>query len=499
MTERNGATGKAMTQKGHFIDGRWLEGTGPAMASRDPAGGAEVWRGRAATVEEIDHAVSAARAAFPAWADRTVQERHAVLESFARQLKAHEASLAETISREVGKPLWESRAEVASMIAKVPITLDAYRQRCATSEVAVGDATGATRFRPHGVVAVFGPFNVPGHIPNGHIVPALLAGNTAVFKPSEAAPGVAQKTVELWENAGLPAGVLNLVQGGRETGQALAAHGGIDGIFFTGGTQGGLALRRLLADRPQRILTLEMGGNNPLVVLNVADFDAAAFATVQSAFLTAGQRCTCARRLVVPRGAAGDAFLDRLIAMIGRIIVAPYNAEPAPFMGPVISTQAAERLLAAQADLLKRGADGVVPMRRIGDTGALLSPGLIDVTGVKDRKDAEIFGPLLQLIRVADFDEAIDEANRTAFGLAAGLLCDRRELYDQFYRRVRAGLINWNRQLTNASSKMPFGGVGLSGNHRPAGYFSVDYCAYPVASIEAERITLPDNLGPGMS
>lgn len=488
-----------MNGASHFVGGHWIEGTGPAMSSTNPATGTANWEGHSATADEVDRAVAAARAAFEPWADRPVEQRLAVLEAFAKQLKAHQDALAETISREVGKPLWESRSEVEAMIAKVPITLEAYRQRCAAAEGKLDGGVGTTRYRPHGVVAVFGPFNMPGHIPNGHVIPALLAGNTVVFKPSEAAPAVAQKTVELWEMAGAPAGVVNLVQGAREAGQALAAHGGIDGLFFTGGTRAGLAIRRMLADRPQLIVALEMGGNNPLIVHEVADLDAAAFATVQSAFLTAGQRCTCARRLIVPRGGAGDAFVERLAAWIGRVVVGSFDAQPQPFMGPVISKRAADHLMDVQEDLLQRGAAGVVPMRRLVSEGAFVSPGLIDVSDVKDRTDAEIFGPLLQLIRVADFDAAMEEANRTAFGLAAGLLCDRRELYDRFYRRARAGLINWNRQLTNASSRLPFGGVGLSGNHRPAGFFSVDYAAYPVASIEAQRVSLPERLGPGIT
>ena len=160
-------------------------------------------------------------------------------------------------------------------------------------------------------------------------------------------------------------------------------------------------------------------------------------------------------------------------------------------MGPVITDTAADRLLAAQEDLRFRGGQTLIPMTSIGPRRAMLSPGLIDVTAVPEVEDVEHFGPLLQLIRVDNFDAALREANRTAFGLAAGLLSDRRDLYTHFYREIRAGVVNWNRPTTGASGKLPFGGIGLSGNHRPSGYYATDYCSYPVASLEAEQLSCP--------
>lgn len=481
-----------------FIDGRWIEGAGPAILSRDPATDQPVWQGNAAAGPQIEAAMNAARTALEAWADLGIEARIAFLLRFAEQLKSHRSELAEIISREIGKPRWESLTEVDSMTGKVPVSIEAFNERRKPVERPMGGGIAATRFKPHGVVAVFGPFNFPGHLPNGHIVPALLAGNTVVFKPSELTPGVAHKTVELWQAAGLPAGVLNLVQGGRETGALLAAHPGIDGLFFTGSATVGRALSRALADHPDKILALEMGGNNPLIVHETADVDAAAYATIQSAFITAGQRCTCARRLIVPAGQAGDAFIERLRESSERVRVGRYTDEPEPFMGPVISRGAADALLAAQSNLKEKGGRTILEMRRIGTSGAMLSPGMIDVTAIPDRPDTEIFGPLLQIVRVPDFSVAIDEANHTAFGLAAGLLSDDRELYEQFFRKIRAGVVNWNRPTTGASGSLPFGGVGLSGNHRPSGYYATDYCSYPVASMEEAKLSLPGKLTPGI-
>jgi succinylglutamic semialdehyde dehydrogenase len=240
-----------------------------------------------------------------------------------------------------------------------------------------------------------------------------------------------------------------------------------------------------------------MGGNNPLIVWNVNDLHAAAYATVQSAYLSAGQRCSCARRLIVPASGDSGEFITRLLEMIQRIRVGQYTDIPEPFMGPVIHKRAADDLLHMQSDLQRRGGKSLVEMRRL-DGDNLLSPGLIDVTEIAERDDNEIFGPLLQLIRVHYFDEAIAEANRTAYGLAAGLLCDDRALYEKFFREIRAGVVNWNRPLTGASSQLPFGGIGNSGNHRPSGSFAADYCSYPIASLESETLTMPATLSPGL-
>jgi succinylglutamic semialdehyde dehydrogenase len=481
----------------HFIAGRWITGDGEPLQSHDPATGDVVWTGRAATAAEVGAAVAAARHAFDGWAMTSLEERTRVIEAFAGQLRGARETLAEIISREVGKPNWESLTEVDAMIGKAALSIRAYAERRKTLRENAAGATAVTRFKPHGVVAVLGPFNFPGHLPNGHILPALLAGNTVVFKPSEMTPAVAAKTIECWNAAGLPPGVLNLVQGARETGAAIAGHPDIDGLYFTGSVAAGLALHRAFAGQPQKILALELGGNNPLVVWETADLDAAAMITVQSAYITAGQRCSCARRLIISAGAAGDRFVDRLLALLRRIRVGPQTDRPEPFMGPVISAAAAARLLTVQEDLRERGGVELAAMRRVGSGGALLTPGLMDVTAVADVEDAEHFGPFLQLVRVADFDAAIREANRTQFGLCAGLVSDRADLYDAFVARAKAGVINWNRPTTGASGALPFGGIGLSGNHRPSGYYAADYCSYPVASLESASPHLPTTL-PGI-
>lgn len=487
-----------MTSGKNFIGGEWIQGAGEAFASIDPACGKEVWQGNAAGENLVDRAVQAAREASEGWVELSIGDRMLILRRFRKRLKQHREELAESISREIGKPKWESLTEVEAMIGKIELTIDAFEERCATRMRHIGRAQGLTRYKPHGVVAVLGPFNFPGHLPNGHLVPALLAGNTVVFKPSELAPLVAEKMVELWESADLPAGVLNLVQGAAAEGIALSNHPGIDGLFFTGSSAVGKALSRTFAEHPGKILALEMGGNNPLIVHEVADLDDVAYETVLSAYITAGQRCTCARRLILIEGKGSRAFLDRLASWIDRVRVGAYTEEPEPFMGPVVSAHAAEQLLQAQSDMIDRGGEPIREMKRIGNCKAMLSPGLVDVTPIADREDRELFGPLLQVIWVADFEAALEEANCTRYGLAAGLFSDNRKLYDRFYRKIRAGIVNWNRQTTGASGFLPFGGIGDSGNHRPSGYFAIDYCAYPVGSIELRKVSFPESLLPGI-
>jgi succinylglutamic semialdehyde dehydrogenase len=481
-----------------YIRGVWIQGHGDEFESAQPVTGDVVWSGTSASFEDIDAAVREARDAFLEWRSTPFGDRQAIVEAFGKELEANKEPLAHQIGLETGKPLWESRTEVAAMIGKIGISINAYHDRTGHSESDVPAGHAILRHRPHGVVAVFGPYNFPGHLPNGHIVPALLAGNTVVFKPSELTPGVAELTARLWEKAGLPGGVLNLVQGAAITGKALSAHPGVDGLFFTGSSTVGHLLHRQFGGQPEKILALEMGGNNPLIVQDVANIDGAVHHALQSAFLSAGQRCTCARRLLVPEGEQGDRFLNRFVSVVSQITVGEFDADPQPFMGSVISSHAADKLLEAQQSLLQKGAESLLEMTRLKAGTGLLSPGIIDVTGL-EMVDEEFFGPLLTVHRYKDFDHALALANDTQFGLSAGILTDDRALYVRLTEEVRAGIVNWNRPLTGASSAAPFGGVGASGNHRASAYYAADYCAWPMASLEAEKSEMPDSLAPGLN
>lgn len=478
-----------------FINASWVSTTGELLVSINPSTGNVFWQGNTASSHDVHQAVVSAKSAFNSWANLPLSKRQEHLQAFANLLGENKDDIATTISNETGKTHWEALIEVQSTIDKLAISVDAFNQRCQP----ISGGSALARFKPHGPVVVFGTFNSPLHVANGHIIPALLAGNTVIFKPSELAPFTAQKTVELWEKSGLPAGVLNLVQGARPVGEFLIAHPLIKGVFFVGSVPTGIAISKALAAEPQKILVLELGGNNPLVIYNVKNLKAAAHITIQSAFLNAGQRCTCTRRLIVINDKAGNDFLQELVRQITLLKVASVSERPEPFIGPVISMQAAQNLLQTQSEWLSQGAIPLLPLKHLSHNIPLLSPGVIDVTAIKQRRDVEVFGPLLQCIRVNNLDEAIIEANNTAYGLCAGIITDEKDAYDMFYKNVNAGIINWNWQTTGARSSVPFGGIGLSGNHRPTAYFAADYCSYPVASIEHPLVELPQELPSGIS
>ncbi|MES2337611.1 MAG: succinylglutamate-semialdehyde dehydrogenase [Pseudomonadota bacterium] len=454
------------------------------IVSVEPATGAILWR---RMPDSVDDEVARARESWAAWASQPLAFRIETLRRFANVVRQRADALTDLIARETGKPLWDARTEVEAVIAKVDISVAAYSERTGQrrSESPM-NARMALRHKPHGVLAVLGPYNFPAHLPNGHIVPALLAGNAVVFKPSEKTPAVGEFLVQCYHAAGVPDGCIRLLVGGPDEGKALAAHPDIDGLLFTGSARTGLALNRLYADRPEKILALEMGGNNPIVVWSQPDLHAAAVIVVQSAFTSSGQRCTAARRLIVE-----DALADPLIAEIDklcrRMIVGAPHDEPAPFMGPVIDNDTADMLTESFLALMTMGGRPIRHLERPIDDRPFLTPSLIDMTGASERPDIELFGPILQVQRVKTFDEALHEANATRYGLSASLISQDPRLYDGFWANIRAGIINWNRPTNGAASNAPFGGVGWSGNHRPAAYYAADYCAYPVASNEAEQ------------
>lgn len=468
-----------------FIGGAWRAGAGERFASHDPATGDKVWEGRAADLDDVAEAMAAARLAFPSWSRRPREERVAVVRAFAKAIEKRADEIAGTISREMGKTLWDAKGEAQAMIGKVEISIRAQAERAGEREEKAAFGAMTLSHHAHGVLAVFGPFNFPGHLPNGHIVPALLAGNSVLFKPSEFTPGVGALMVEAWEEAGLPAGVINLLQGGRETGGAILDLTGLNGVLFTGSAHTGVLIHKKFAGRPDVLLALELGGNNPLIVWPPADVDAAANLIAHSAFATSGQRCSCARRLIVPQGPEGDAIIAALAALTPRISVGPATQTPEPFLGPLVNAAAADRAVKFEQGLTALGAKPIVPLRR---EGALVHPGVIDVTGLTP-PDEELFGPILQVYRVTDFDHALDVANATRFGLAGGLISDDSALWARVKNEMRAGVLNWNRPTTGASSALPFGGPGLSGSLRPSAYYAADYVAYPVSTQLAEKAT----------
>ncbi|MCC7334926.1 MAG: succinylglutamate-semialdehyde dehydrogenase [Pirellulaceae bacterium] len=482
-----------------YVDGEWTDGLGAHWQRRSPADEQPVWQGQWATAVQTEQAIGAAQHAFASWSETMLEERISLCKGFSHIVSERREELATLVAIETGKPLWEARTEVSAVVAKVANSIDAILKRRWTTTEPSGDFLAVTRYRPHGVMLVLGPFNLPAHLPGAHIVPALLAGNTVVFKPSELAPATGQWLVQAWRQAGLPAGVLQLVHGAADVAIAAAQHASTAGVLFTGSRRVGVSLHNLLAGQPEKVLALEMGGNNPLVIHGTDNLRAAAITTIFSAFITSGQRCTCARRLIVSGTATYQRLVEQLHEWIPKIVVGLPLDEAQPFMGPLIHVQAADNMLEAQRKTVAAGGELLIEMQRSSRSRALLTPGLIAAAQMKSIEDCEHFGPLLIVELAEDLDDAIRLANNTRFGLSAGFIGDRVEDFHYFLHHVRAGVINWNRQTTGASGKLPFGGVGLSGNHQPSGYFAADYCSYPVASLESH--TLSDTSGevPGLN
>jgi len=477
-----------------FIDGQWIEGQGTEFCSINPATDELVWQGKSASFEQIQTAIQASEKAHTTFKKTTFDERALLAHNFQSLIQQNQKVLATIISEEVGKPFWESVQEVTAMQQKVTLSIESYKERCKSKEI----AHSISRHKPHGVTCVFGPFNFPGHLPGGHIIPALLAGNTVLFKPSELAPKTAEKITELIEKAGFPSGTFQLLQGAKTVGETLVASEKISGVFFTGSHTVGNAILQASQKFPFRILALEMGGNNPLVISSFSSIQAACYTIIQSAYLTTGQRCTAARRLILIENSQTQQIISQLKDMLNCIIIGKYDDSPEPFMGPLVTKKAKETILHAFENLEKNGGKTIVPCKSIFDKGAFVTPGLIDMTGCK-LNDLEFFGPLLQIYRVNDLSSAIHLANDTSYGLSASIVTNSKSEYEQFFDSIRAGVINWNMPTTGATSALPFGGIGKSGNFRPSAYYAADYCAYPVASQEQEILKMPEKLSPGIT
>jgi succinylglutamic semialdehyde dehydrogenase len=466
----------------NFINNQWLEASGEKFQSISPIDGTIIGELRASTPADIDLAINAARTALKEWRRLELNQRISYVERFVDLLIEKKEKLAKLLSRETGKVIKECEVEIDIAVSKFKISVAAYHDRCKNLARDFPLAKSLTMHKPHGVIAVYGPYNFPVHVPNGHIMPALIAGNTIVLKPSELTPFISEEIVRIWKESELPAGVINLVQGKSDTGIALSKHDGLDGIFFTGSSKVGKLLHENYSGKLAKVLALELGGNNPLVVWQNSDLNKACDIIILSAFSSNGQRCTCARRLILEDNTKSLELLD-LLKHKTQALKISQSLDPEAFMGPVISAEQANKLLVAQESLMAKGAKAILEMKRLELGEAYLSPAILDCTNVNDIVDEEYFGPLLQVYRVPNWDSAIKLANSTEYGLSAGLISDSEDLFQEFSWEIEAGLVNWNNQTTGATSLAPFGGIKMSGNHNPSAYYAADYCAYPVAMM----------------
>ena len=484
------ADGPPFEARGDLVDGRLAppDRADGELESFDPGDTRESLGSYPFAVDNVERAVAAARRAWPAWRDAEPGERAAALVRFREALAADQESFAQRIALEVGKPLWEARTEVAAMLAKFDVTLSQGLELVADRAFELGSGqVGRWRAAARGVFGVLGPFNFPGHLMHGHVVPALATGNCVVLKPSEKTPAVAQLYAELCHRAGFPAGVMNVVQGDASIGARIAAHAALDGILFTGSYPAGRRIVEATLDQPWKLLALEMGGKNGVLVCADADLDAAAAAIAFGTCVTSGQRCSATSRIFAERAVA-DALAERLVRLFRGIAIG-HSSDPGAFLGPVINRAARERHAQVLAWAKADGAEALVAGGPVDGPrpGHYVRPSLhrLRVTSRASRYQAEEhFVPDAFLVPVDSVEAGLAELDATDFGLVASVFTRSRATYERAARTVRVGCLNWNAPTVGASSKLPFGGIKHSGNDRPAGAASTLYTTIAQANLE---------------
>lgn len=474
--------------KGNYIGGKWqpVGAHNGTLSRENPCRVSEtVFEGPWASAA-VDEAVAAAQKALPGWDRLGRAGRVAHLMRFQSALAARKEALAEAIAREVGKPLWEARTEAGALTAKIDIMCG--EGLALTDEVSpAGLKGGRWRYRPLGVLGVLGPFNFPLHLPNGHIIPGLANGNTVVVKPSEMAPGCMQLYFECAEEAGIPPGVLNLVQGPGEVGAKLAGHGGVNGVLFTGSWKTGMAIKRATTEHHWKLLALEMGGKNTSIILEDADLVQATHEVALAGYLTSGQRCSATSRVVVRREVADD-FIAGLRDISQRVTVGDALADTPSFMGALASKAGYEAFLSAQQDTEAGNLSLLLEGGRAREDldGYFVKPSLWLASSVDRRgshQGQELFGPDIVLYVVDSDAQAVEVANATEFGLAMSVFSADEQRFEELAYGLQSGILNLNRSTCGASSRLPFGGINKSGNHRPSALMAGLYCTYPQAQL----------------
>lgn len=494
-----------LNYKGDFINGRFVpvtKGDGE-FQNYSPADLKDLIMVVPFKHDHVDEACMAAKKAYPKWAMLSNEERRAYLLRLKEMFDTHAEQMAQAISRDTGKPAWEAMTEAKALGAKIDITLNQSMKVVADEHIpnALPGVEGVIRHRSRGVMAVVGPFNFPAHLPNGHIIPALITGNTVVFKPSEQTPAVGQMMAEMFEKAQFPAGVFNLVQGDGAAGGRLVANEHVDGILFTGSYEVGLKIKQETLTHYWKILALEMGGKNATVIWEDADMDKAVYESLVGAYMTAGQRCSCTSRIIVHPKIAEE-FTEKFYQAAKKLSIGHWTENT--FMGPLITAASVEKYIRFQEIANRENCESLMRGKPLDlkNKGYYVTPSIhlvnkFDPNSVYQK--SEIFGPNVAIYQTDNWDHAMEIVNSTGYGLVMALFTKNRELYEDALFKARVGLLNWNRTTNGASSRLPFGGMGKSGNDRPSAHFAVQYCTVPVASLEDPTAFDPTKIMPGMN
>ncbi|EQC43330.1 aldehyde dehydrogenase family protein [Bacteriovorax sp. Seq25_V] len=452
----------------------------------------------------VDDVIESSVKGFKTWRNTSLEERIQILRNYQSILKDKFDDIAKSIALEVGKPLWEAKTEANSLIAKVDVTISDSLPRIEskTFNNIMPDTNGYVHFKPIGPSLIIGPFNFPCHLANGQILSALISGNSIIFKPSEKTCYSSQLMFDCLAKAGFPEGVVNLIQGDGETARRLLKSKEIKGVFFTGSKDVGLKILEATHSDLSKLVSLELGGKNTAIVDETADLDFALEELIKGAFLTAGQRCTSTAIVAIHESIADD-FINRFHDLAKRLIVDhPLDSEVEPFMGPLIDQRSVDQYLLFMGMAKREGIQEIMRGKHLEKAkhGYYVTPS-IHRTDKFDPKShfltSEIFGPNCTFITYKNFEDAIDIANSTEYGLAASVFTKDPERFKYAVQNIDSGLINLNRSTVGASAKLPFGGVKNSGNYHPAAVTTIDSCVYQMATLEIYNTQATGNI-PGL-
>ncbi|HTV59296.1 MAG TPA: aldehyde dehydrogenase family protein [Verrucomicrobiae bacterium] len=465
----------------NFVNGEWVESKAARVVERrNPANTDDVVaRVPLSTREEMKEAIVAAKAAFPGWRDTPAPARGKILFRAARLMEEQKDELARALTREEGKTLKDATGEVQRSINIIEFMAgEGRRINGETMSSELRKNFSYTLRRPLGVVGAITPWNFPVAIPVWKIAPALAYGNTVVFKPATLTPLTAMKVTEIFQQAGLPAGALNLVMGsGRETGDELVQNLHVHGLSFTGSTEVGTHLYASGAKHLKKI-QCEMGGKNPVVVMADADLPLAVEATAQGAFGSTGQRCTATSRVVVEEKIA-DEFVKRLAERANSFVVGD-GSEPGTEMGPSVDENQLQTVM-KYIEIAKSEGKIVCGGERLTGTkyskGWFTSPTVIDGVRVEHRvAQEEIFGPVVSIIRVKDFEEAVEAANSVRYGLSSSIYSTDSNTIFEFVERIETGMTHVNSPTVGGEAPVPFGGAKESSvGPREVGHAAMDF------------------------
>ena len=470
---------ESSTEHGMFVDGGFVAGDGLEWTQiRDPATGDEVGKAPQAGAAEAELAVQAAAAAFPAWAEKPAAARGEVLRAAAERVHEEVEPLALLLTREQGKPLREARLELARFVHTIEHYAGLAKAIRGGYVPALDErAHGLILRRPLGVVVAVVPWNFPTTLLANKLGPALLVGNTVVAKPAETTPLTTLRIAALMHEAGVPAGVFNVVTGkGSELGPLLVRHPLVRKVAFTGSTPVGREVMALAAEGTKR-LTLELGGSDPMIICADADLDGAVSAASVGRFFNCGQACLAVKRLYVEETVA-DEVVEKLVGKAGRLRVGP-GTQDGVTLGPLHTAGQREAIEEQLADALERGGEllhgGQRPEGEPYDAGFFYEPTLV-LEPARDAKVAteEVFGPVLPIWRVSGLDEAIDLANGSPFGLGSSIFTRDLDSATLAAERLEAGY-TWINSPQKIYDELPFGGVGESGFGKEHGIEALDY------------------------